>query len=134
MKQNNNHQNGTALTAESLRIGYVDQVVIQNLGVTIQEGQITALVGPNGSGKSTLLKTLARLIKPMNGAVYLDGRAISQLPTAEVARRLAILPQGPSAPPTLTVSELVEQGRFPHADRFVCCAVRIIRRLTRHSC
>ncbi|NOK63897.1 MAG: ABC transporter ATP-binding protein [Chloroflexi bacterium AL-W] len=123
MKQNNNHQNGTTLTAESLRIGYLEQVVIQNLGVTIQEGQITALVGPNGSGKSTLLKTLARLIKPMNGAVYLDGRAISQLPTAEVARRLAILPQGPSAPPTLTVSELVEQGRFPHAG-----PLRMLRR------
>lgn len=123
MKQNNNHQNDATLTAESLRIGYVEQVVIQNLGVTIQEGQITALVGPNGSGKSTLLKTLARLIKPMNGAVYLDGRAISQLPTAEVARRLAILPQGPSAPPTLTVSELVEQGRFPHAG-----PLRMLRR------
>jgi iron complex transport system ATP-binding protein len=62
-----------------------------------------------------LLKTLARLIAPRVGTVYLDGRAIARLSTREVARHLAILPQGPSAPEELTVGELVEQGRYPHA-------------------
>src|SRR5438270_5508312 len=37
------------------------------------------------------------------------------MPTAEVAREIAILPQGPVAPAGITVAELVEQGRFPHA-------------------
>jgi iron complex transport system ATP-binding protein len=104
----------TALRAEGLRVGYGERAVLDGLGLEIKTGTITALVGPNGSGKSTLLKTLARLLHPSGGAVYLDGKAISSLPTAVIARELAILPQGPSAPAGLTVRELVEQGRFPH--------------------
>ncbi|NJO81608.1 MAG: ABC transporter ATP-binding protein, partial [Blastochloris sp.] len=60
------------------------------------------------------VKTLARLLTPSAGTILLDGKAISSLPSADVARQLAILPQGPSAPPGLTVAELVEQGRYPH--------------------
>jgi iron complex transport system ATP-binding protein len=114
---------GDVLRAEALQVGYGERVVLAGLEVTIGGGGITALVGPNGSGKSTLLKTLARLLKPSAGAVYLDGVAITRLPTAAVARQLAILPQGPVAPAGLTVSELVEQGRYPHAG-----ALRMLRR------
>lgn len=103
------------LAAESLTVGYGERLVIPELSLQIRKGGITALVGPNGSGKSTLLKALARLIAPKAGVVYLDGRAIMNLPSREVARQLAILPQGPSAPEELTVGELIEQGRYPHA-------------------
>lgn len=119
MAVNGNHP---ALSAADLRVGYGDHAVIDGLALEIATGTITALVGPNGSGKSTLLKTLARLLKPSGGAVYLDGKAISSMPTAAIARDLAILPQGPSAPAGLTVRELVEQGRFPHVG-----ALRMLR-------
>ncbi len=115
--------NGAALRADDLQVRYGERIVIEGLGLTIGHGDITALVGPNGSGKSTLLKTLARLLKPSSGAVFLDGAAISRLPTAQVARALAILPQSPVAPAGLTVSELVEQGRYPHAG-----PLRMLRR------
>ena len=111
-----------ALRAETVRVGYGARPVLDGLSLTIATGTVTALVGPNGSGKSTLLKTLARLLKADGGAVYLDGQAIRTLPTTEVARRLAVLPQGPSAPPGMTVAELVEQGRYPHAG-----ALRMLR-------
>jgi iron complex transport system ATP-binding protein len=114
---------GAALRADDLQVRYGERIVIEGLGLTIGHGDITALVGPNGSGKSTLLKTLARLLKPSHGAVFLDGVAISRLPTAQVARALAILPQSPVAPAGLTVSELVEQGRYPHAG-----PLRMLRR------
>jgi iron complex transport system ATP-binding protein len=103
-----------ALTAHELGVGYHERAVIAGLSLEILHGRITTLVGPNGSGKSTLLKTLARLLTPSTGAILLDGTAMSSLPSAKVARQLAILPQGPSAPPGLTVAELVEQGRYPH--------------------
>jgi iron complex transport system ATP-binding protein len=103
-----------ALAAEHLNVGYLDRAVIDGLSVTIAHGGITALVGPNGSGKSTLLKTLARLLRPNSGGVLLDGKAIHTFSTTEIARQMAILPQGPSAPHGLTVRELVEQGRYPH--------------------
>jgi iron complex transport system ATP-binding protein len=112
-----------ALTAQNLGVGYLERQVIENLSLNIERGQITALVGPNGSGKSTLLKALARLLKPSDGTVLLDGKAIHSLSTTQVAQQMAILPQGPSAPHGLTVRELVEQGRYPHVG-----ALRMLRR------
>jgi len=117
--------------------GYRGHEVSRRLSLSIEQGSRTALVGPNGSGKSTILKTLARLIKPLSGAVYLNGRDISGLPTREVARRMAILPQVHEAPPELTVLELVSQGRFPHVGALKMLrhqddeAVREAIRLTR---
>ncbi|MEM7736181.1 MAG: ABC transporter ATP-binding protein [Deinococcota bacterium] len=102
------------LEAQNVSVGYADRQVIENLSTSLERGKVTALVGPNGSGKSTLLKSLARLLPISSGVVYLDGKAIQKLPSQQVARELAILPQGPSAPRGLTVAELVEQGRFPH--------------------
>lgn len=103
------------LAANRLQVSYGKRAVIADLSLAIEQGTITVLVGPNGSGKSTLLKTLARLLSPTKGVVYLNGADINRLPTASVARQLAILPQTPNAPANLTVGELVEQGRFPHA-------------------
>ncbi|HET9015762.1 MAG TPA: ABC transporter ATP-binding protein [Thermomicrobiaceae bacterium] len=105
---------GSALESAALSAGYGSRLVLEQLSLDLERGSVTALVGPNGSGKSTVLKALARMLRPRHGAVYLDGRDISRLPTREVARRLAILPQAPSAPEELTVAELVEQGRYPH--------------------
>ena len=102
------------LKTEKVTLGYEENVVIDGLTVEVPEGEITSVVGPNGCGKSTLLRSLARLMKPRGGSIYLDGDAISNLPTREVARRLGILPQNPAAPEGLTVRELAAQGRYPH--------------------
>jgi iron complex transport system ATP-binding protein len=102
------------LHSENLALAYDENEVIRDLSVSIPSQKITALVGPNGSGKSTLLRGLARLMKPERGAVYLDGQAIHQMPTKQVARQLAVLPQRPEAPDGLTVRELVAFGRFPY--------------------
>ena len=103
------------LRADTVSIGYGQRIVVEDLSLELMKGGITALVGPNGSGKSTLLKTLARLLKPSKGDVYLNGTAISRISPSAVAQEIAVLPQGPVAPAGLTVGELVEQGRYPHA-------------------
>ncbi|MEW6635975.1 MAG: ABC transporter ATP-binding protein [Actinomycetota bacterium] len=102
------------LRTQRVTLGYDEATVIEGLTVEVPEGRITSVVGPNGCGKSTLLRSLARLMRPRGGAVYLDGDAIFKLPTREVARRLGILPQNPAAPEGLTVRELAAQGRYPH--------------------
>jgi iron complex transport system ATP-binding protein len=102
------------LHTESLALAYEEHEVIHQLSLVIPNQKITALIGPNGSGKSTLLRGLARLMKPTGGAVYLDGHAIHQLPTKQLARQLAILPQRPDAPDGLQVRELVAFGRYPY--------------------
>ncbi|BAU40265.1 ABC transporter ATP-binding protein [Leptolyngbya sp. O-77] len=108
----------TALTARQLTLSYDRAAIIRDLHVEIPVRQITVLVGANGCGKSTLLKGLSRLLKPMSGAVYLNGLAIAKLPTKAVAQQLGLLPQGPTAPEGLTVRELVAQGRYPHQSWF----------------
>lgn len=106
------------LNANQLSIGYSESIIVRDLNLTIPTGKITALVGANGSGKSTILKTMSRLMKPAGGSVLLDGKSIHSQSTKEVARQLAILPQNPTAPDGLTVSELVAYGRYPHQKGF----------------
>ncbi len=102
------------LAGESLTAGYEGRRVLDGVDFRVEEGRVTVLLGPNGSGKSTLLKTLARTLTPERGRVLLDGREIHRYRTREVAHRLGILPQSPSAPEGMTVRELVGMGRFPH--------------------
>lgn len=102
------------LYTEQVNIKYSDRLVVENLNLSIPTGQTTALIGANGSGKSTILKTLARIMRPYGGSVYLDGKSIHQAPTKVIAKHLAILPQNPTAPDGLTIYELVSYGRFPH--------------------
>ena len=103
-----------SLRVQDLRVAYDDRVVIDGLDLEIPPGKITAIVGANACGKSTLLRTMARLLTPKSGGVYLDGRSIQDLPTRQVAQRLGILPQSPVAPEGMTVADLVGRGRAPH--------------------
>ena len=102
------------LAAESVRLAYGENVVVDSLDLELTDGSFTAIVGPNGCGKSTLLRALGRLLRPTSGRVLLDGRAIARTPTREVARVLGLLPQSPIAPEGLTVADLVARGRHPH--------------------
>ncbi|WP_443090499.1 ABC transporter ATP-binding protein [Bacillus velezensis] len=103
-----------SLSAEQLTVGYGDRLIAKELDIAIPKGKITTLIGPNGCGKSTVLKTMSRIMKPKSGAVYLNGQAIMQKSTKDIAKEMAILPQTPEAPSGLTVYELVSYGRFPH--------------------
>jgi iron complex transport system ATP-binding protein len=104
----------TVLETKSLTLSYGDSIIIDELDLKIPKGEITVFIGGNGCGKSTLLRSLARLLKPKSGAVLLEGEAIHKLSTKEVAKRMAILPQSPTAPEGLTVLQLVKQGRYPY--------------------
>ena len=106
------------LRTERLTLAYDTTPIVSDLTLAIPDGRITALIGPNACGKSTLLRGLARLMRPRTGAVYLDGREIHRYPTREVALRLGLLPQAPSAPEGLTVEDLVARGRYPHQTWF----------------
>ncbi|TMU84477.1 ABC transporter ATP-binding protein [Bacillus sp. BHET2] len=102
------------LQTKDLTLSYGERTIIDELTIDIPQGEISVFIGGNGCGKSTLLRSIARLLKPKQGSVLLDGEAISRLSTKEVARKMAILPQSPTAPEGLTVLQLVKQGRYPH--------------------
>lgn len=102
------------LSTKELTLGFGEKIIIEDLDLTIPQGKITVLIGKNGCGKSTLLRSLARLLKPKQGKIYLDSKDITKLNTRDIAKKLSILPQAPQAPEGLTVYELVKQGRHPH--------------------
>ncbi|WP_346847240.1 MULTISPECIES: ABC transporter ATP-binding protein [unclassified Clostridium] len=107
-----------SIETKNLDIAYDDTLIVRELNMQIPEGKITSIIGANGCGKSTILKAVGRILKPKKGVVHLSGQDISKLPTKEIAKKMAILPQTPTAPSGLTVGELVAYGRFPHQKGF----------------
>lgn len=102
------------LAAEGLTAGYDSRKVIQGIDVKIPENKISVIIGANACGKSTLLKSMARLIKPFEGKVVLDGKSITSIKPKKVARIMGLLPQIPVVPESITVADLVMRGRFPY--------------------
>ena len=106
------------ITVQGLTLGYDDRTVITDLDLEVPRGVTSVIVGANACGKSTLLRAMARLLSPRTGSVLLDGRAIAELPTREIARTLGLLPQTPVAPEGIAVADLVGRGRYPHQGWF----------------
>ncbi|MCI2958105.1 ABC transporter ATP-binding protein [Agromyces atrinae] len=106
------------LRAEGLRLGYDGRIVVDGLDFSVPDGRITAIVGPNACGKSTLLRGLARLLRPLDGRVSLDGRSLADIAPRQLARTIAVLPQQPVAPDGVRVWDLVSRGRHPHQGWF----------------
>lgn len=108
------------LIGDGVQLGYptATEPVIEDVSIEIRPGSTMALIGPNGSGKSTLLRGLSRQLTPADGRIVLDGRAIEQYDSRELARQLGFLTQRRPSPDGLTVEELVAHGRYPHRGFF----------------
>jgi iron complex transport system ATP-binding protein len=107
-----------SISTEKLSIGYGSVEIVKDLNLSIPKGKITTIIGANGCGKSTILKTIARILQPKAGAIYINGKDIQTESSKEIAKVMAVLPQSPVAPKGLTVEELVAYGRFPHQSGF----------------
>jgi len=107
----------SALTTNnvSVRIGATE--IVRDTSITLNAGELVALVGPNGAGKTTLLRALAGLT-PAQGAIALGGEPLASLTPRERARRVAYLPQGHIFHWPMPVADIVMLGRAPHADPF----------------
>lgn len=99
---------------ENLTTGYEQVRIIEDLNVSIKQGKITTIIGPNGCGKSTLLKTLGRILKNEHGDIFIQEENMNTMSTKDIAKKLALLAQSPSAPGQLKVHELIAYGRYPH--------------------
>ncbi|GGC80252.1 cobalamin ABC transporter ATP-binding protein [Tersicoccus solisilvae] len=107
-----------SLRADAVTLGYDGRTVVDGLTVALPPGKITVIVGANACGKSTLLRGLSRLLTPRSGAVLLDGKDVHRYPAKELARRVGLLPQAPTAPEAVTAVDLVTRGRYPHQGFF----------------
>ncbi|MBO9696802.1 MAG: ABC transporter ATP-binding protein [Sphingopyxis sp.] len=89
------------------------RAVVHDVSAAFAPGTLTGIVGPNGAGKSTLARAMLALV-PANGAVRIDGTDVTAMPRADLARRIAYVPQGQTLHWPLTVERLVGLGRLPH--------------------
>ncbi|WRP07141.1 ABC transporter ATP-binding protein [Rossellomorea aquimaris] len=94
---------------------YGKKLVVEDVTVTIQPGQITSFIGPNGAGKSTLLSMVSRLLDSDSGEIILDQADLRKMNSNDLAKRVAILKQSNFLNVRLTVRELVSFGRFPYS-------------------
>ncbi len=92
--------------------------VLTNIDLEFSSGALVGVIGPNGAGKSTLVRAMLDLLPAAGGSVAIDGADVAQLSPADLARRIAYLPQGQELNWPLSVERLVGLGRLPHLAPF----------------
>ena len=103
-----------SIVTRRLKVGYDGVIIVPGFAVELRKGKITSIIGANGCGKSTVLKAIGRILPAEGGTVIVNDVDIKTMKSRDVAKWLAILPQTPTAPGTLTCEELVAYGRYPY--------------------
>ncbi len=96
------------LLLQGITAGYENSVVIENLDLELNPGEILVLMGVSGSGKTTLLKTILGIINPISGSILLDNKDITRLPIEQ--RNIGYLPQQYGLFPHLCVADNISYG------------------------
>ncbi len=104
----------TELRAEDVRVRVSGSVLLDDVTLSLQGGELVAVLGPNGAGKTTLLRALLGLIRRDGGSVTLDGAEVDRLAPDARARRMAYLPQRRPLAWPAPVQDVVVLGRFAH--------------------
>ncbi len=104
------------LKVASLYAGYGKKTILQGVDLTLQPGELMALIGPNGSGKSTLLRAISGVLPLSSGSVTIEGKSVQGMNELERARRIAVVPQARNLPPAFTGKEVVSLGRTPYLN------------------
>ena len=105
------------LYAENINIGYGKKIILDNLSFELHAGEILTLIGANGVGKSTILKTIAKQLRPIAGAVYLNQKNINHFKEQEFAKQLAIFLTQRIEPELMTCEDVVASGRYPYTGK-----------------
>ncbi|MBR4164526.1 MAG: ABC transporter ATP-binding protein [Solobacterium sp.] len=103
-----------SIQTNHLAVGYDKTIIVPDFDAAFEKGKITSIIGANGCGKSTVLKAIGRIIPSAGGTIIINDNDVSNTRSKEIAKEMAILPQTPNAPGTLTCFELVSYGRFPY--------------------
>ena len=107
----------TALRLAGLSVTLGGARVVDRLSFEVENGEWLAILGPNGAGKTTALRAIGGLVA-YDGDIQVLGERAHSLGRAQLARRVALVPQVPLVPAALTVREYVLLGRTPHLSYF----------------
>ena len=106
------------LAASDLRSGYATSDVLQDVGVTVEKGEVVGVLGRNGVGKTTLMKTLIGLLPARAGQIVFRDQDVTKL-SADRRARLGIgyVPQGRGIFPQMTVRDILRMGGLINASK-----------------
>jgi len=104
------------LEIKGVSFGYGSMPALEDVTMSLGDGEIVSLVGPNGSGKTTLLKCINMILKFQKGTVLVEENDISKLKLKELAKLLSYVPQSAGRSFPSTVFEIVLIGRKPYVD------------------
>lgn len=104
------------LEIKGVSFGYGSMPALEDVTMSLEDGEIVSLVGPNGSGKTTLLKCINMILKFQKGTVLVEEKDISKLKLKELAKLLSYVPQSAGRSFPSTVFEIVLIGRKPYVD------------------
>jgi branched-chain amino acid transport system ATP-binding protein len=91
---------------------------LQDVSLTVDEGEIVALIGANGAGKTTTLRAISGLIRPAAGSIRFAGRDITRLAPSEIVRAgISHSPEGRHVFPRMTVRENLELGAYTRREK-----------------
>jgi branched-chain amino acid transport system ATP-binding protein len=91
---------------------------LMGISLTVEQGEIVALIGANGAGKTTTLRSISGLLPPRHGSVLLEGKEIHHLAPHIVHKQgLGLVPEGRGIFPALTVTENLEMGAYILDDK-----------------
>jgi iron complex transport system ATP-binding protein len=105
------------LIATGVRVQLGGRPVLHGIDLSVEPGEIVAVIGANGAGKSTFLKALAGLMAPDAGSVAIGSRLLADFDRRALGRELAYLPQERAVHWPLTVRRIVALGRLPFRAR-----------------
>ena len=104
------------LKAKNITVQIGEKLLVNDVSVSLEAGQVLAICGPNGAGKSTLLRVLSGESIPTHGRVSLHGQAMASWRPLELATLRALLHQQSLLSFPFQVDEVVTLGRFPYRN------------------
>ncbi|MHB8124714.1 MAG: ATP-binding cassette domain-containing protein [Desulfitobacteriaceae bacterium] len=81
----------SVIQTKQLAVGYGGRIVVGDINLDALKGQFICLLGPNGSGKSTIIRSLAGLLAPIGGSVYLKGQQLYRIEPKDLSRMMALV-------------------------------------------
>ena len=106
------------LEIKDLHVKYGNVEVLHGINLEVDEGEIVTILGANGAGKSTTLLSISGLVKPSQGEVLFEGKALHRLPAHQVVKaRISQSPEGRRVFGTLTVQENINLGAYTIKDK-----------------
>lgn len=106
------------LTLENVTGGYGSRIVLHDVNLSLQQGELVCLLGANGCGKTTLFKMILRLLRPSAGRVRLGGEDITGWNEQRLARSFGYVPQVHTPPFAFLVRDIVLMARAAHLRPF----------------